>query len=145
MSNIITPLPTEAQWEYAARGGLVGADYVWGDAPAAANARPRANHWQGAFPLVDVGTDGFKGRASVGCFAANGYGLYDMAGNVWELTQTRWEPAADVVIKGGSWLCADNVCLRYRPAARQPGDPTLGTNHIGFRTVGRPRGTRENA
>ncbi len=152
-------LPSEAEWEIAARGGLAQADYVWGDAPRQPDGAPAANHWQGIFPAVDTGDDGYRGLAPVGCFAPNGYGLYDMAGNVWEWTKDAWsmrgqagardrgyasaaqDPALASgvrngrVIKGGSWLCADNFCRRYRPAARQPGDPTLGANHIGFRTV----------
>lgn len=97
--------------------------------------------WDGPFPIRDTGDDGYKGVAPVGCFPANGYGLYDMAGNIWEITSTIWHGgtgAANPVIKGGSWLCSDNYCLRYRPAARQMADPTLGTDHIGFRTVWYP-------
>jgi formylglycine-generating enzyme len=132
-------IPTEAEWEHAARGGIIGAKYTWGDEPE--KSASAANHWQGTFPLRDRGEDGFAGIAPVGCFPANGYGLHDMAGNVWELTASAWgRPGAAAgasVIKGGSWLCADNYCLRYRPAARQPGDPELPTNHIGFRTIQR--------
>jgi formylglycine-generating enzyme required for sulfatase activity len=135
-------LPTEAEWERAARGGIADADYSWGDEPPAKHATHKANHWQGVFPLADRGDDGFKGVAPVGCFEPNGYGLYDMAGNAWELTAEAWNKGEGAqkaaVIKGGSWLCADHFCLRYRPAARQPSDPSLGTDHIGFRTALRP-------
>jgi formylglycine-generating enzyme len=133
-------LPTEEEWERAARGGVADADYSWADQKTA--VADKANHWQGVFPLRDSGKDGYKGVAPVGCYPPNGYGIFDMAGNVWELTRSPWPvgtgaPAGAVVIKGGSWLCADNFCLRYRPAARQYGDPSIGSDHIGFRTVWR--------
>jgi formylglycine-generating enzyme required for sulfatase activity len=153
-------LPTEAEWEYAARGGLVGKRYTWGD-QAQDPSQPRANTWQGVFPAQDLGDDGFKARpAPVGCFPPNGYGLRDMAGNVWEWTRDWFKPGLDPVsvietggppearaldpedpsspkhvVKGGSFLCADDYCFRYRPAARTPGPPDSGASHVGFRTV----------
>ncbi|WP_317933192.1 formylglycine-generating enzyme family protein [Halioxenophilus sp. WMMB6] len=139
-------LPTEAQWEYAARGGLAHATYTWGD-----NFRPdgqwMANTWQGQFPTENKGSDGYIGSAPVGCFPANNYGLFDMAGNVWEIVRDPYQPfhASDAgeqmvqpgqhVIKGGSYLCTPTYCMRYRPSARQPQEYTLTTSHIGFRTV----------
>ncbi len=128
-------LPSEAEWERAARGGLADAEFTWGE-KTPVDGKQMANTWQGIFPLRDEGTDGFKGRAPVGCFPPNGYGLFDMAGNAWEIVKDTWNATVNNhVIKGGSYLCADNYCLRYRPAARQAGDNTLSTSHIGFRTA----------
>ena len=135
-------LPTEAEWEYAARGGLEGAVFAWGD-----EFEPgMANTWQGEFPWR-----GYRGTSPVGAFPPNGYGLRDITGNVWEWT---CDPAANGreppspccgpeaeetiprrVIKGGSHLCAPNYCLRYRPAARQFEAVDTSTTHIGFRCI----------
>lgn len=134
-------LPTEAQWEFAARAGLDGARYEWGD-DKPAPGQPKANNWQGVFPAVDTGDDGYKGRtAPVACYPASAYGLFDMSGNVWEWTKDWYgepgRPDRSHLIKGGSFLCADNFCYRYRPSARQPGPPDTGSSHVGFRTVSR--------
>ncbi|PZQ58487.1 MAG: gliding motility-associated lipoprotein GldK [Phenylobacterium zucineum] len=154
-------LPTEAEWEYAAQGGkAVATRFVWGDQPLDPE-RPQANVWQGVFPVMDSGGDGYKvTTAPVGCYPANGFGLHDMAGNVWEWTRDWYRPGLDPadgdrpegpaaslahdpgdpgqrkhVIKGGSFLCSPDFCFRYRPAARQAGPTDTGENHIGFRTV----------
>jgi formylglycine-generating enzyme len=138
-------LPTENEWEWAARGGASAPVDVGAEA-FDAEGRPIANTWQGMFPFRDDGTDGFTGRAPVGCFPANARGLYDMIGNVWEWTSTPFAGAMlqDVtrggevqarVLKGGSNLCARNFCSRFRSGSRQPGDPNLGMSHVGFRTV----------
>jgi formylglycine-generating enzyme len=145
-------LPTEAEWEYAARGGLDGARFAWGD-EFAPGGRMMANTWQGEFPWQNLRGDGYEGTSPVGSFAPNGYGLYDMTGNVWEWTSDHFAThgAADApccappvapgerfprrVIKGGSHLCAPNYCLRYRPAARQGEAIDTSTSHIGFRCV----------
>lgn len=134
-------LPTEAEWEYAARGGAT-TPFPWGNRLVPAD-RHMANIWHGIFPVLNEGQDGFEGIAPVGCYPANGYGLHDMIGNVWELTAEGFDPArrtpsgdsAPVTIKGGSYLCASNYCARYRPAARHPQERDMGTNHIGFRVA----------
>jgi sulfatase modifying factor 1 len=154
-------LPSEAEWECAARGGLEGAVFTWGD-EFAPKGRMMANTWQGRFPWENLLDDGFEGPSPVKSFPPNGYGLYDMAGNVWEWTADFFTPghAAVVdkpccvphdprvtteehqpdghprmIIKGGSHLCAPNYCLRYRPAARQSETVETSTGHIGFRCV----------
>lgn len=125
-------LPSEAEWEYAASLGLPNpADQASG---AHDGDTVRANTWQGVFPLLDDGRDGFTGPAPVGCFEPDRIGLHDMIGNVWEWTDTPFGDGT-ATIKGGSFLCADNFCRRYRPAARQPQEVDFSTNHIGFRIV----------
>jgi formylglycine-generating enzyme required for sulfatase activity len=151
-------LPTEAQWEFAARGGA-GSDVPDWTSAFGKDGKPIANTWQGVFPVYDTGEDGYGAPAPVGCFPPNGYGLYDMIGNVWEWTTDWYRPGhprgeADnpagpnllevrlakgqmpsKVIKGGSYLCSSNYCGRYRPAARQPQELDLSAGHVGFRTV----------
>ncbi len=143
-------IPTEAEWEYAASAGAA----PYSEQPDGESA----NSWQGVFPMVNEAEDGFKGVAPVGCFAPNANGLYDMVGNVWEVTSDFYRPGHDPadntnprgpsensaydplnptyasrVMKGGSYLCAPNYCQRYRPAARQGRDPGLGASNVGFR------------
>jgi formylglycine-generating enzyme required for sulfatase activity len=143
-------LPTEVEWECAARGGLEGARFAWGDEEFP-DGEAMANTWQGEFPWQNLRIDGHEGTSPCGAFPANGYELHDMAGNVWEWTCDPFGPAvaADCcgsggdplrghVIKSGSYLCAPNYCLRYRPAARQRETLVTSTCHIGFRCVLRP-------
>lgn len=148
-------LPTEAEWEYAARGGKPGELFGWPDAPSERVAE-RANTWNGVFPFRNTAEDGHIGVAKVGSYPPNGYGLYDMIGNVWEWTSSPYTPdhsepskvrAGEAgydpkqpeipvgAIRGGSYLCAQNYCFRFRPAARQAQDLAFGTSHIGFRVV----------
>ena len=154
-------LPTEAEWEFAARGGLTGKPFVWGD-----DFRPQgkwmANTHQGQFPMNDTGDDGFVGIAAVAQFPPNGYGLYDMAGNVWQWTSDWYRPdyyaelvrgggvarnprgpdssfdpaepgQPKKVHRGGSFLCTDQYCSRYIVGTRGKGEVHTGTNHLGFR------------
>ncbi len=145
-------IPTEAEWEYAASPNAVKSNEQPSD--------EAANSWQGVFPVVNEGSDGFKGIAPVGCFSPNANGLYDMIGNVWEVTTDFYRPGHDPedqnnpagpsesaahdplnpsapsrTMKGGSYLCAPNYCQRYRPAARQGRDTGMGASNVGFRLV----------
>jgi formylglycine-generating enzyme required for sulfatase activity len=151
-------LPSEAQWEFAAKAGRNNetADRALRDA----QGHPLANFWQGLFPYQDSAEDGYPGRAPVGCFPANPYGLHDMVGNVWEWTTDIYvshsvdgsergaSEAVSVssasngaqrnVIKGGSYLCSANYCVRARASSRQPEEVDLPASHLGFRTIARP-------
>jgi len=129
-------LPSADEWEIAARGGLVDQDYAWGSEKTP-EGRWLANVWQGPFPWVNQETDGWFWTSPVGSFPANGYGLVDVCGNVWEWTSTPYaDPDGEQerrVIKGGSFLCADNYCHRFRPSALMGQTLDTATCHMGFR------------
>lgn len=145
-------LPTELEWEYAAKANSQ-TDTPLHQAPTDEHQHPQANYWQGEFPFQNLNQDHFKDVAPVGCFAPNHFKLFDMIGNVWEWTSSPYQGAHDqhmgnysdlrqqqitstqYVIKGGSFLCAQNYCSRYRSSSRYPQDFDLAATHVGFRTI----------
>lgn len=128
-------IPTEVEWEYAASLGLFDPNDPY-SGMVGPDGEPRANVWTGLFPVMDTGRDGFVGLAPVGCYEASRIGAYDMIGNVWEWTDTPFSSGSPrYTIKGGSYLCSENYCQRYRAAARQGMETDFSTAHIGFRIV----------
>ena len=145
-------IPNEIEWEYAAKAGQ-SEDVHMHHEPRDQQHHPTANYWQGTFPLKNTQEDGFENVAPVGCFPANAFGLHDMIGNVWEWTNTPYQGAHDLhlgdpsklrqneikarefVIKGGSFLCANEYCARFRNSARYPQETDLAITHVGFRTI----------
>lgn len=131
-------LPTEHEWEFAARGGLVGAPFPWGSELEPGGTH-RMNVWQGTFPSRDTGADGWRGTCPVDAFEPNGYGLHNMTGNVWEWVSGAWAPRDENgVSRGGSYLCHASYCRRYRVSARQPHSHDSTTGNMGFRIAADP-------